>query len=494
MNRLNEWLGLRNPYFLLLLGFIAGIIFIVIIVLMYFKKRQDKNLRELASLSAKIMQERVKSEAIFRDLEIGLLAYGTDGRLTLSNEAASTLLGSPEPIRQFDDLLTAYGEENGVKARMLLGKGEASGILFRGKRVLRMSVRVSRTEDQRRVANIVILQDITSQELQEKQRKEFVANVSHELKTPLTTIATYSESLLDWGLEEKQKEGIRKDVLRIHDDAIRMQNLVMDLLLLSSIDSQKMHNRMELMNLEQVVRQTVDRVQIHAQEKEIQLDCISLSIGSPVFADRQSIERIVSNLLSNAIKFTNRKGEIKVYIGKINDLAYIKVTDTGQGIEEQYLSQIFNRFYRVDATGSRLYGGTGLGLSIVQELVELHHGQIDVQSTLGKGSSFTVIIPFANKIFTEVLNDMKAGTLTDDVLTRAAVDEILIQAQADGLQLTHIEDLSDLEYDLLLSQYQMNENSNLDILEELDRSAIDEINSLDTSELAAVDDELKGEN
>lgn len=466
LQQLLLWLNGQHPFTLLGIGAGVALSAAAVTAALLRRRRRENTLKDISDLSAKLLQERVKSEAIFRDLEIGLLVYGTDGRLSLSNEAATTLLGVSEPIRHFDDLLTAYGEENGIKARMLLGKGDASGTLHRDKRVLRMSVRVSRADDRRRIATIVILQDMTEQEMQEKQRKDFVANVSHELKTPLTTIATYSESLLDWGLEEKQAEGIRKDVMRIHDDAIRMQNLVTDLLLLSSIDSQKMFNRMEMLNLDQVVRQTVDRVQIHAQEKEIDLECISVAVGQPCFADRQSIERIVSNLLSNAIKYTKPQGEVKVYIGKINDQAYIKVTDTGQGIEAQYLDRIFNRFYRVDATGSRLYGGTGLGLSIVSELVDLHKGQIDVQSTLGKGSSFTVIIPYASRTFVDVLTDVKAGALQDTVLNRAAVEELVTQANALGMACSKLEDLSDEEFEQLLSQYQLSELENTDIIEE----------------------------
>lgn len=492
MERFNEWVQSLYPLSLFIAGIVCGLFLLTFGLLIYFRRRQENNLRELSSLSDKLIKERMKSEAIFRELEIGLLAYGPDGSLHLSNEAALSLLGLAEPVASFDDLLTGYGEENGVKARVLLGKGEAEGLIYRGKRVLRMSVRVSRSEDKRRIANIVILQDITEQELQEKQRKEFVANVSHELKTPLTTIATYSESLLDWGLMEKQKEGVRKDVHRIHDDAIRMQNLVTDLLLLSSIDSQKMHNRMELMNLEQCVRQTVERVQIHAQEKEIELDCISLAIGAPIFADRQSIERIVSNLLSNAIKYTEHNGTVKVYIGKVNDLAYIKVTDSGQGIEEQYLSRIFNRFYRVDGTGSRLYGGTGLGLAIVKELVDLHHGQIDVQSTLGQGSSFTVIIPFANKTFSELLIDVKSGTLHDDVLSRAAAGEILVQAQAEGINASRLEDLSDAEYEHLLAHYQAGETAGPERIDDSDSFGLMEEEAADAASFVNVE-ELKGE-
>ena len=141
---------------------------------------------------------------------------------------------------------------------------------------------------------IVVIQDITDQEREEKQRKEFVANVSHELKTPLTTIKTYSESLLEWGLAEKNDEAVRKDIWRIHDDSLRMERLVEDLLLLSSIDSRGIRIRPELMDLPQLVRQVIDRLQVQAQEKQIVLDSIVLSRIPLVLIDRSAMERVIT--------------------------------------------------------------------------------------------------------------------------------------------------------------------------------------------------------
>ena len=268
-------------------------------------------------------------EAVFASLDIGIVVYGADGKRQLTNRAAFELLGHDGIPEQLDQFMTSYCEANGILARLILGKNEASDVLEIGNRVIRLTARESRTQQNRRIATVFILQDITKQELQEQKRKEFVANVSHELKTPLTTIITYSESLVDWGLAEKTAEGVRNDVKRIHDDAIRMQNLVTDLLLLSSIDSRALQMRMESLDLNYLVRQTVDHMQLAAAEKNIQLTCTSVSIVQPVFGDRPSIERIINNLISNAIKYSDVDTEVKVYIGTIHNEAYVKVTDQG---------------------------------------------------------------------------------------------------------------------------------------------------------------------
>jgi two-component system sensor histidine kinase VicK len=252
--------------------------------------------------------------------------------------------------------------------------------------------------------------------------------VSHELKTPLTTIKTYSESLLDWGLTEKNKEAVRKDIWRIHDDSLRMERLVEDLLLLSSIDSRGIRVRLELLDITQVVRQVVDRLQHQAQEKSIDMACFTLSRIPLVFVDRTAMERVVTNLVSNAIKYTDKSGSVKIYISYLVDDVCIKVSDTGFGIEKEHLPRIFNRFYRVDMTGSRMFGGTGLGLSIARELVELHDGKISVSSTLGKGTEFTVMIPIARKVLQDTLNASQLNCPPIDPLHQAAADELLQMA------------------------------------------------------------------
>ncbi|NJP41661.1 hypothetical protein HCH52_11480 [Oscillospiraceae bacterium HV4-5-C5C] len=460
-------LTIRASYALFFGGFALAAVLAALVWFLNVWVRKQKGVRELSSLTHKFAAEKLKTDTIFSSLDLGVLAYGADGHLSYANQAAAKLLDLAVIPEELDDFLTAYGDVNGIKTRMILGRGQASGTLKIDNRTIKISIKTAGKEDPAsKSISLIILQDITDQELLEQQRKEFVANVSHELKTPLTTIITYSESLLDWGLEEKQKEGLRKDIIRIHDDAKRMEDLVSDLLLLSSIDSRKMSNRMEMLNLEQVVRQTVERMQFQAQQKQIDLDCISMATVPPILGDRSSIERIISNLLSNAIKYTDKKGEIKVYVGLINDAAYVKVTDNGYGIEEKYQSQIFNRFYRVDMTGSRLYGGTGLGLSIVKELVAMHHGQIDVKSALGKGSSFTVMFSLADKVMADTLSSFAEGAVPSDNLSIAAMNEIIEVAHDQGIEADTLEDLSANQIATLLSWFQHKPEKEPAIMEE----------------------------
>ena len=378
----------------------------------------------LAVMVSQFVDERTKSEAILLDLDLGVVAYGRDGILINVNPAARKMLAPKSIPEKFNDFVDEYGQDNGVRAALLLGSESLSGKIVVGDRILRLRIKLSHFIENRPASSLVVLTDITDQESEERQRKEFVANVSHELKTPLTTIKTYSESLLDWGLAEKNEDAIRKDIWRIHDDSLRMERLVEDLLLLSSIDSKGIRVRMEALDFVNLVRQAVERLQHQAQEKQINLICYSLSRVPLVFVDRTSMERVVTNLVGNAIKYTDRGGDIKVYISYLIDDVYIKVTDTGFGIDKDHLPRIFNRFYRVDMTGSRMFGGTGLGLSIARELVELHGGKINVSSVLGKGTEFTVMIPAARKVFCDTLENYRLGNSPASPMQRAAALEI----------------------------------------------------------------------
>ncbi len=387
----------------------------------------------LFSLAAGGKVEPLPATAILSTLDLGIVAYGADGRILFSNEPATRLLGEDGLPADVNVFMGAYCDSNGMMARILLGKDEASGLIRVGATVIRLRARVINTGKHYRKTTVFVLQDITRQELQEQKRKEFVANVSHELKTPLTTIITYSESLLDWGLEEKKREVLRNDITRIHDDAKRMQALVTDLLLLSSIDSEALHMRMESLDLGTVVKQAVERFHEVANQKEIDLSCAILSILPPVFGDRTSLGRIVSNLVSNAIKYSDLKGTVKVYVGMVHDEAYVKVTDDGYGIDEKHLSKIFDRFYRVDMTGSRMYGGTGLGLSIVRELVDMHAGQITVKSAVGSGTSFTVLLPLARTVHNKTLTILESGGTLRNHLQQASFMEIESLGREAGL-------------------------------------------------------------
>ena len=237
---------------------------------------------------------------------------------------------------------------------------------------------------------IVFIKNITESEKLDNMRKEFVANVSHELKTPLCSIKGYSETILD---RELEKEEIAKFAQVINDEANRMDRIVADLLQLSRFDYKKnVWNKIKL-NIDDLAKQVVENMQYVAMEKKHNLKCVVNMIPGPVFVDKDGLQQVMINILSNSIKYTPEGGEITVYIGAAGGKAYLKFVDNGMGIPEKDLKRIFERFYRVDKARSRQMGGTGLGLSIVKEIVEAHDGTIEIKSEVGLGTEVIVTIP-----------------------------------------------------------------------------------------------------
>ncbi len=237
---------------------------------------------------------------------------------------------------------------------------------------------------------IIFIKNITESEKLDNMRKEFVANVSHELKTPLCSIKGYSETILD---RELEKEEIAKFAQVINDEANRMDRIVADLLQLSRFDYKKnVWNKIKL-NIDDLAKQVVENMQYVASEKKHNLKCVVNMIPGPVFVDKDGIQQVMINILSNSIKYTPEGGEITVYIGAAGGKAYLKFVDNGMGIPEKDLKRIFERFYRVDKARSRQMGGTGLGLSIVKEIVEAHEGTIEMKSEVGIGTEVIVTLP-----------------------------------------------------------------------------------------------------
>ncbi len=428
---------LPSPAACIAAGATAGVLLVVLIGVGVRRRRgRLRELRALEKTTSLFVGERQRANLVLQDLDVGVLLYNASGQLVSRNPAALTLLGTGNPPAMVGEFLRAYGRDNGIHANLLLGTGKAAGQVTLNGRILR--VRVKETwQNERKAGTLIVISDITDQEQEERRRKDFVANVSHELKTPLTTIMTYLESLLDWGLDEKPAAAVRKDVLRIQDDAFRMKKLIDDLLLLSSIDSSGWMPRMEQLDIDRMVRQTAERIAPQANEKEISLECFTVSRVPLVFVDRGAIERVISNLVSNAIKYTNRGGEIKIYTSSLSEVAIIKISDTGYGIDPEHIDKIFDRFYRVDMTGSRMYGGTGLGLAIARELAEMHAGRISVTSELGIGTEFTITIPSARKTFRETLSAVLSGAPYTDPFHQAAAEELMRQATVMGIDLTH---------------------------------------------------------
>lgn len=238
---------------------------------------------------------------------------------------------------------------------------------------------------------VSVFYDITEIKRLENVRREFVANVSHELKTPLTSIRGYTETLLGGALEDSEVS--RRFLEKIQKNAARLQSLVEDVLELSKIESGRLNLKLESIDMLSFVRSIFNDFAERAAQKSIRLS-YEISDSLPQLqADSSALNHILTNLVDNALKYTPEKGEIKVKVS--NDVKYmhVAVIDNGIGIPKEDLGRIYERFYRVDKARSKEEGGTGLGLAIVKHMVQAHGGHVTASSTKDKGSTFTFSLP-----------------------------------------------------------------------------------------------------
>ena len=238
-------------------------------------------------------------------------------------------------------------------------------------------------KDEKELPNgvIAVIQDITEHVKLDNMQQEFVADVSHELKTPITSIMGYADTLLEGGFDEETKT---KFLNVIASESRRMARLVTDLLTLSRYDNKKTATNKETFDLGELVKKSQEKLAIEIKKKEHDVKCFVTADVPPVYAVKDDIERVVLNILTNSIKYTKDGGEIKIYVGFVYTDAYIKIIDNGIGIPEEDLTRIFDRFYRVDKARTRELGGTGLGLSIAKEILDKNGGSIDIKSEVGK--------------------------------------------------------------------------------------------------------------
>jgi len=227
----------------------------------------------------------------------------------------------------------------------------------------------------------------------EQFRKEFVANVSHELKTPIFAAQGFIHTLLDGAMNDKQvREKFLKKAAKSMDG---LDNLVQDLLTLSQMETGDIKMRLDYFDLFQVCTEVFDQLEGRARKKDIRLRLQDPHHKLMVYADAQRISQVVSNLVSNAISYTPEGGEATISFDVMKKNVTTQVSDTGEGIPEEHLTRIFERFYRVDKSRSREKGGTGLGLAIVKHILEGHNTKAEVESTIGKGTRFSFKLPRA---------------------------------------------------------------------------------------------------
>jgi two-component system, OmpR family, phosphate regulon sensor histidine kinase PhoR len=235
---------------------------------------------------------------------------------------------------------------------------------------------------------LLVFHDITEIKKLEQMRKDFVANVSHELKTPVTSIKGFTETLIDGAMHNQ--DTLEAFLSIINKESNRMQTLIQDLLDFSKIEQQEFKLNIQDFDLYELIKEVITMLNKKAKSKDIGLELEFNREELYIQGDHDRLKQVLINIISNAILYTPPRGSVKVLLFEYEKTVKIHVKDTGVGIEQEEIPRIFERFYRVDRARSRDSGGTGLGLAIVKHLVEAHHGNITVKSTMGEGSEFMI--------------------------------------------------------------------------------------------------------
>ncbi len=340
----------------------------------------------------KVTRQKKQIETILQYMTDGIMAFDLDGNIIHINSAAITLLGLTGPKNNFNEIFKSIDLDVNLEKIIYLedwAKSERKIINVKDK-YLKIFFASFKDELERPAGAIVLIQDITEHVRLDNMRKEFIADVSHELKTPLTSIMGYAETLANSEYDPEMQEKFLKV---INNESIRMTKLVNDLLILSKYDNEQIECEKIEFNLGELVKSCLENLQIEADKKNQKVECFVTANVPTVKADKDGIERVVLNILSNSIKYTEDGGVIKIYVGFVYNDAYIKIIDNGIGIPEKDLDRIFERFYRVDKARTRKMGGTGLGLSIAKEILDKNNGRIDIKSKVGKGTEVVITIP-----------------------------------------------------------------------------------------------------
>jgi two-component system phosphate regulon sensor histidine kinase PhoR len=354
----------------------------------------DQIAQNLANLMAGASNDQAQLMTIISSMSDGLIAMDHQQRILLHNQSAVELMTFRSPEARGKGLWEIVPIEGVLKAVTEVSlTGQRKTIPVGPINQRHLEVTITRLP-LRPAGFIIVAHDVTETKRYEELRKEFVANVSHELRTPLTVIKGYVETLQDGAIDDRARALQYLGTVGKHTE--HLTALVNDLLSLSRLDSTSAVPKPRPVYLPHVAQKAVE-LMAPAAEKEKRKLVVRVAEGlPPVIGNAEYLERAVQNLIENAIKYTRDGGLIEVIVrGGAGGTNVIEVTDDGVGIAAPDLPRIFERFYRVDRSRSRDMGGTGLGLSIVKHIAQVHQGTVEVDSTLGAGSTFRITLPVA---------------------------------------------------------------------------------------------------
>ena len=348
---------------------------------------------ELKTNITALSDEKEKLESILRYMTDGVMAFDRNGTVLHINKAAARMLGIDEnDAITFDEFFKPLVSVTVEEVYFKNTSGISRDLKLGDKNLQVFFVLTGLDKSLKHQSNIIaVIHDNTELEKLEMNRREFVANVSHELKTPLTTVKSYAETLLSADGIPKETENSFLQIIVAEAD--RMNRLVYDLLLLSKLNYNDNRPERDPVDIRALIGDILRRMHLAMEEKNQTLS-FSIPENIPkVCGSRDKLEQVFVNIISNAVKYTDEGGNITIYAGEMYGYVFVKVIDTGMGIPEEDLPYIFDRFYRVDKARSRAAGGTGLGLAIAKEIIEAHGGKISVTSKVGEGTEFTLNLP-----------------------------------------------------------------------------------------------------
>ena len=360
---------------------------------------------EVQTRTDRLERDRQQMTVVLEAMAEAVIAVDTRHRLLFANAGANRLFGldAGSVGRLLEELIRSPQVQKSIEATLQLRnptpyQGELSlpgrDPSTRGQ-ARSLSVRGTPLPGDPTPGAVLVFHDVTDLRRLERMRQDFVANASHELKTPLASIKAYTETLLDWALHD---ETVNVRFLeRIDEQVERLNQLILDLLSLARLESGQEFFDHQPLSLVVVLESCVESHRDRAMTKNLALefDPGDLDGNCLVLADEEAVRQIADNLIDNAIKYTHENGSVRVGCRMQRGMIAFEVADTGIGIPRDDLPRIFERFYRVDKARSRELGGTGLGLSIVKHLVQSIGGQLEVTSRVGSGSKFTVLFPRA---------------------------------------------------------------------------------------------------
>ena len=360
------------------------------------------NLNDLSEV-IRLTQENLEQEtkrlnSILSYMTDGVLATNRRGQITMINDMAKKQLGIVKEEALNKSILELLKIEDEYELRdlitqipeLMIDSQNANGEYLS----LRVRFALIRRESGFISGLVAVLHDTTEQEKEERERRLFVSNVSHELRTPLTSVKSYLEALDEGALYDP----VAPDFIKVSlDETNRMMRMVTDLLHLSRIDNATTRLDVELINFTAFITFILNRFdKMRSQDEEKKYELVrDYPINSVwIEIDTDKMTQVIDNILNNAIKYSPDGGKITVSMKTTDDQMILSIKDQGLGIPQQDLPKIFDRFYRVDRARSRAQGGTGLGLAIAKEIIKQHNGFIWAKSEYGKGSTFTIVLPY----------------------------------------------------------------------------------------------------